>query len=149
MSSTSWLRRPVPDVDDRALRLWHWELRSSGDLTASRMSLRQELLPAGDSAHTHEDDVDLLLLAFEELASNGLRHGRPPVTAAVSATPTGWLIDVSDADATHWPTPAVDRDPAYGGLGLHLVVGLSTTHGWSVRSGRKHVWACVPRASVA
>jgi hypothetical protein len=147
MSSTSWLRRPVPDLDDHVLRVWHWELRSSGDLTASRRSLRDELL--GGSGCTHEDDVDLLLLAFEELASNGLRHGRPPVTATVSATPTGWLIDVSDTDATRCPTPAVDRDPAYGGLGLHLVAGLSTTHGWSVCSGRKHVWACVPRASAA
>jgi two-component sensor histidine kinase len=147
MSTTSWLRRSVPDLDDHVLREWHWELRSSGDLTTARMSLREELL--GDGARTHEDDVDLLLLAFEELASNGLRHGRPPVTATVSATPTGWLIDVSDADATRYPMPAVDRDPAYGGLGLHLVRGLSTTHGWSVRSGRKHVWACVPRASVA
>lgn len=149
MSRTSWLRRPVPDLDDRALRVWHWELRSSRDLTASRMSLRNELLGGRGGARTHEDDVDLLLLAYEELASNGVRHGRPPVTATVSATPTGWLIDVSDADATRSPTPAVDRDPAYGGLGLHLVVGLSSTHGWSVRSGRKHVWACVPRASVA
>jgi two-component sensor histidine kinase len=147
MSTTSWLRRSVPDLDDHVLREWHWELCSSGDLTAARMSLREELI--GESARTHEDDVDLLLLAFEELASNGLRHGRPPVTATVSATPTGWLIDVSDADATRCPMPAVDRDPAYGGLGLHLVRGLSTTHGWSVRSGRKHVWACVPRASVA
>ncbi len=149
MSATSWLRRPVPDVNDRALRVWHWELRTSRDLTGARMSLRQELLSARGNARTDEDDADLLLLAFEELASNGLRHGRPPVTATVSATSTGWLIDVSDADATHRPAPAVDRDPAYGGLGLHLVVGLSTTRGWSVRSGRKHVWACVPRASVA
>ena len=147
MSTTSWLRRPVPDLDDHVLRVWHWELRSSGDLTASRMSLRKEIL--GGSGRTHEDDVDLLLLAFEELASNGLRHGRPPVTVTVSATPAGWLIDVCDADATRCPTPAVDRDPAFGGLGLHLVVGLSSAHGWSVRSGRKHVWACVPRAAAA
>jgi len=148
MSTTSWLRRPVPDVNDRALHVWHWELRSSRELTGARMSLRQELLSARGGARTHEDDADLLLLAFEELASNGLRHGRPPVTATVSATPAGWLIDVSDADAGQLPAPAVDRDPAYGGLGLHLVLGLSTTHGWSVHSGRKHVWACVPRASV-
>jgi anti-sigma regulatory factor (Ser/Thr protein kinase) len=145
MSTTSWLPRPVPDLDDHVLRVWHWELRSSGQLTAARRSLREELLGGG----THEDDVGLLLLAFEELASNGLRHGRPPVSATVSATPTGWLIDVSDADGTRCPTPAVDRDPALGGLGLHLVMGLSSTHGWSVHSGRKHVWACVPRPSVA
>jgi hypothetical protein len=148
MSGTPWVRRPVPDLAGRATRVWHWELRSSSDLTLARMSFRAELLSGPGGARTNRDDLDLLLLAFEELASNGLRHGRPPVTVTVTATPTGWLIDVSDSDATRSPTPAVDRDPAYGGLGLHLVVGLSTTHGWSVTSGRKHVWACVPGAAV-
>ena len=145
MSPTPWLRRPVPDVDERT-RAWHWELRSRRDLTTSRMSLRRELASTRPSA---EDDVETLLLAYEELASNGLRHGRAPVTATVSATSTGWLIDVSDADATRSPAPPVDRDPAQGGLGLHLVVALSSMHGWSVHAGRKHVWACLPRPSVA
>jgi anti-sigma regulatory factor (Ser/Thr protein kinase) len=149
MSPTPWLRRPVPDVDEGTLRVWHWELRSRRDLTTSRISLRQELTSSRRSAGPTEDEVEMLLLAFEELASNGLRHGRAPVTATVSATPTGWLIDVSDADSTRCPAPAVDRDPAQGGLGLHMVVALSSTHGWSVHAGRKHVWACLPRASVA
>jgi anti-sigma regulatory factor (Ser/Thr protein kinase) len=113
------------------------------------MSLRRELAPVRRSGGPTEDDVEMLLLAFEELASNGLRHGRAPVTATVSATSTGWLIDVSDADATLCPAPPVDRDPAQGGLGLHLVMALSSTHGWSVAAGRKHVWACMPRTSVA
>jgi anti-sigma regulatory factor (Ser/Thr protein kinase) len=139
----------VPDVDEGTLRVWHWELRSRRDLTTSRISLRQELTSSRRSAGPTEDEVEMLLLAFEELASNGLRHGRAPVTATVSATPTGWLIDVSDADSTRCPAPAVDRDPAQGGLGLHMVVALSSTHGWSVHAGRKHVWACLPRASVA
>jgi hypothetical protein len=113
------------------------------------MSLRQELTFSRYPVAPDEDDVETLLLAYEELASNGLRHGRAPVTATVSDTSTGWLIDVSDADGTHSPAPAVDRDPAEGGLGLHLIVALSSTHGWSVQGGRKHVWACLPRASVA
>jgi hypothetical protein len=61
----------------------------------------------------------------------------------------GWLIGVSDAAATRSPAPPVDRDPAQGGLGLHLVVALSSTHGRSVRGDRKHVWACLPRQPVA
>jgi anti-sigma regulatory factor (Ser/Thr protein kinase) len=146
MSGTPWRRRPVPNVDEQALRVWNWELRSKRDLTTSRLSLRHELASTWRSA---EDDVERLLLAYEELASNGLRHGRAPVTATVAATPTGWLIDVSDADATRSPAPPIDRDPAEGGLGLHLVVALSSTHGWSVHAGRKHVWACLPRPSVA
>jgi hypothetical protein len=42
------------------------------------------------------------------------------------------------------PVPAVGRDPAQGGLGLHLVARLSVAHGWYVDDGAKHVWACLP-----
>ena len=146
MSRKPWARRAAPDLDARATRVWHWELRTSGDLTASRMALRTELM---DRAGTDEDDVERMLLTFEELASNGLRHGRSPVLVTVTATDTGWLVDVSDTATTICPAPAVDRDPALGGLGLHLVTRLSSKRGWSVRQGRKHVWACVARAAVA
>jgi two-component sensor histidine kinase len=147
--STPWARRKLPDLAGQATRVWSWELRSSRDLTQARMSFRSDLRSGGAHAPIHPDDVDVLLLTFEELASNGLRHGRPPVWVTISAIAAGWLIDVSDADPTRSPTPAIDRDPADGGLGLHLVVDLSTTHGWAVSPGRKHVWACVPRAAVA
>jgi hypothetical protein len=111
MSGTPWVRRPVPDLAGRATRVWHWELRSSSDLTLARMSFRAELLSGPGGARTNRDDLDLLLLAFEELASNGLRHGRPPVTVTVTATPTGWLIDVSDSDATALPLPRSTETP--------------------------------------
>ena len=42
------------------------------------------------------------------------------------------------------PEPSVDRDPALGGMGLHLVARLSVAHGWYVDDGAKHVWACLP-----
>jgi hypothetical protein len=42
------------------------------------------------------------------------------------------------------PTPAVDRDPANGGMGLHLVARLAVAHGWYVDGHCKHVWACLP-----
>lgn len=93
--------------------------------------------PAG----ADEDDVERLLLAFEELASNGLRHGGAPVRAAVTRTADGWLIDVTDAVADRVPTPAVDRDPAHGGLGLYLVARLGAAHGWWRQPDHKHVWA--------
>jgi anti-sigma regulatory factor (Ser/Thr protein kinase) len=89
------------------------------------------------------DDVDVLLLAYEELASNAIRHGRLPVYVTVTAMDDGWLIDVVDGATEYPPVPTVDRDPAHGGLGLHLVARLCTTHGWWTEPDRKHVWACV------
>jgi hypothetical protein len=41
------------------------------------------------------------------------------------------------------PAPAVDRDPALGGLGLYLIARLCADYGWSVTAGSKHVWAYV------
>ena len=66
-----------------------------------------------------------------------------------TATGAGWLLVVSDASTERPPSPAVDRDPATGGLGLYLVARLATAHGWIAASGRKHVWACLRHAAVA
>lgn len=145
MTSALWGERPLPTVLVGLADLGDWELTTAADLSGARALLRDVLrhaLPTGADG----DDVDRLLLAFEELASNGLRHGRAPVRVRVSSTAHGWLIDASDAATDRHPAPAVDRDPAHGGLGLYLVARLSAAHGWIVRSGRKHVWACVQLA---
>ena len=124
-----------------------WEISRPAQLTAARGLLRDGLdgdaLPAG----ADQDDVDRLLLAFEELASNALRHGGSPVTVSVTGTSQGWLIDVTDARPDHPPVPAVDRDPALGGLGLHLIARLAAAHGWNSAGARKHVWACLTLAA--
>jgi hypothetical protein len=64
--------------------------------------------------------------------------------ATVVAGSGGWLLDVSDRAPESLPAPAVGRDPAKGGLGLHLVARLSVAHGWYVDGCYKHVWACLP-----
>ena len=84
------------------------------------------------------------MLAFEELASTALRHGSGDVRALIVAGRGGWLIDMSDEAPERPPVSAVDRDPALGGMGLHLVAQLSTEYGWEGRPGRKHVWARLP-----
>ncbi|SDY61815.1 Anti-sigma regulatory factor (Ser/Thr protein kinase) [Modestobacter sp. DSM 44400] len=149
MGHPPWSRRPPPQPQPDELPPWGWELRRPADLTRSRTALRVEVLGAGVPTGDIGDDVERLLLAYEELASNGLRHGQAPVRATVTATGTGWLIDVSDAAVDTSPTPAVDRDPALGGLGLHLVARLCSAYGWSVEAGRKHVWGYVSLAAVA
>jgi anti-sigma regulatory factor (Ser/Thr protein kinase) len=111
-------------------------------VTAARSKLRDEVAPT-----TPEDDLQRLLLSFEELASNGVRHGGAPVRVRVADTAAGWLIEVTDGAVDRPPTPAVGRDAAEGGLGLYLVARLAAAQGWTVRGPRKHVWALVDRAA--
>jgi anti-sigma regulatory factor (Ser/Thr protein kinase) len=147
MSTEHWQQLAPPDVSDRAEVVWRWEISRPAQLTAARGALRNDLAGDGLPEGADADDVDRLLLAFEELASNGLRHTGQPVTVAVTGTARGWLINVSDARPDHPPVPAVDRDPAFGGLGLHLIARLAASHGWTPIGGRKHVWACLTPAS--
>jgi anti-sigma regulatory factor (Ser/Thr protein kinase) len=128
----------APPTPVAARDAWTWAITRPAELTAARSELRRGL-PAGSSP----DDVDRLLLAFEELASNGLRHSGAPVEVRVHGCDQGWLIDVSDACPEQPPAPAVDRDPALGGLGLHLIARLAAAFGWAVEGSRKHVWAAL------
>ncbi len=91
----------------------------------------------------HAASRDELLLAADELVSNGLRHGGAPVQVHATSTTHGLLLDVIDGEPDRGPEPAVGRDPALGGMGLHLVAYLSSVRGWEVRGDRKHVWACL------
>jgi anti-sigma regulatory factor (Ser/Thr protein kinase) len=119
--------------------VWHAQPGTAAELTGMRRRLRAALahggLPAG------ADDGERLLLAVEELTSNGLRHGRLPVDVTVTATGLGWLLQVSDTATARPPTPAIGRDAALGGMGLHLVARLSRAHGWNLDGDHKTVWA--------
>lgn len=146
MSEPMWGRRCRPDPGPAASSVGSWEPISPSDLTVDRRELATALRhagPVGADADTVQDALERLLLAYEELASNALRHGRAPIQVAVTAFGTSWLLDVSDAADDQPPMPAVDRDPAEGGLGLHLVARICTAHGWCTRQGRKSVWACI------
>ncbi len=141
MASRSWPRRPLPDGHGD---VWRWHLAALAELPAARSALRTLLVDHGVPADSEDGSVEHLVLAFDELASNALRHGESPVVATVIAGSGGWLLDVSDRAPEVMPSPAVDRDPAHGGMGLQLVARLSVAHGWYVDTGTKHVWACLP-----
>jgi signal transduction histidine kinase len=140
MSETSWPPRPVPDRDSAAPTM-SAEPATLPDLSTLRRRLRAEVAGGLAPACADDDDLERLLLTFEELVSNALRHGRPPVQVAVTPTDVGWLLDVSDAASDRPPAPAVGRDPAQGGLGLHMVARLAAAYGWQVEGDRKRVWA--------
>jgi Histidine kinase-like ATPase domain len=142
-----WEQRPPPDVAPGAS--WRGSPHTAAELTALRGQLHTALRDGPLATGADADAVEKVLLAFEELASNGLRHGRPPVHVTVTSTGAGWLLEVSDAADDRPPTPAVGRDAAHGGLGLYLVARLCPAHGWIPRHGRKHVWAHVVPADSA
>jgi anti-sigma regulatory factor (Ser/Thr protein kinase) len=141
MGARAWPLRPLPDGRGE---VWRWQLKEVAELPAARAGLRGRLSGVGFPCDPDDPAAERLVLAFDELASNALRHGASPVSATVIAGSGGWLLDVSDHAPDALPTPAVDRDPAQGGLGLHLVARLSVAHGWYVDNGAKHVWACLP-----
>jgi hypothetical protein len=143
MDTSTWAQRRPPETGPGGVLLGAWEPATPAAATRARRELATALGSGAGPA------VERLLLCHEELTSNALRHGRPPVRVEVTevrATGGGgwWLIDVSDAAPGTAPAPATDRDPALGGLGLHLVAALSSAHGWWTGDGRKHVWARVP-----
>jgi anti-sigma regulatory factor (Ser/Thr protein kinase) len=142
-SSTLWPRCSVLPIRGTG---WQWHITTLRQLSRLRADLRARLREAGcDDAADGDDPVsERILLAVEELASNALRHGADPVQVRVLATAEGWLIDVSDGATEQGPQPAVGRDPALGGMGLHLVAELTAGRGWAVTAGRKHVWASLP-----
>jgi len=149
MSETLWAHRPPPEPVAVLSAVWHGELTTEAELSAQRGELRTAVLDRGEPSGSGLDDVDRLLLVFEELGSNGLRHGHPPVQTTVTATGTGWILDVTDAAADRPPAPALDRDAAEGGMGLYIVARVCAQHGWDVQDGQKHVWGRIDFAPAA
>lgn len=145
MSDGLWTHRSPPVPGPGASVLGHWEPTGLADLTAHRRQLAAALHDGGRPRAADEGAVERLLLAFEELGSNALRHGHPPVRVTVTTVAGAWLLEVRDAAADRPPTPAVDRDAAEGGLGLFLVARICGEHGWTVEAGHKVAWARIDR----
>ena len=125
---------------------WGVTLATPAGITASRGQLHRRLSELS-VASGNDEAIEALLLTYEEPAPNALRHGRLPARVTVTTMPDGWLVDVQDSAIETGPTPAVDRDPALGGLGLYLVARMCAAHGWWLENHEKHVWAYVATTS--
>jgi len=136
-----WTQQPAPPVSGER---WSCDLTSVAQLSQVRHQLRELLPTLGHRPDVTPVAVDQLVLAFDELASNALRHGQPPVRARITTTPTCWLLDVSDTATSRPPAEDTNRDLAAGGMGLYLIAAFATDHGWFLARGRKHVWASIP-----
>ena len=133
-----WPSSAPPD----ARQLLQWQLADVAELPAMRGEVRRALAPT-----IGPDALDQIILALDEMASNALRHGGVgPVEASVRTTDSGYLIEVTDSAAAQPPTPAIDRDPSEGGLGLYLIARMALRHGWYASARAKHVWALLPRS---
>jgi len=137
----AWPSSPPPPAGEG----WHWALGHVSELPRVRAELRRGLASrsAGDLAAEELDEA--VVLAFDEMASNALRHGGGGVRARVQQTPDAWLIEVCDSAPSAPPQPAVGRDPSLGGLGLYLIAEMADDHGWYLTEGQKSVWALLPR----
>ena len=138
----AWPSSPPPAAHDG----WHWRLQEISELPRVRAQLRRDLAARTDPAdEAARDRNEAVVLAFDEMASNALRHGGGNVRARVQMTADAWLVEVCDGAATRPPEPAVDRDPSLGGLGLYLIAEMADDHGWHLSDGEKSVWALLPR----
>jgi anti-sigma regulatory factor (Ser/Thr protein kinase) len=137
----SWPSSPPPPAVDG----WHWELGHVSELPRVRAQLRRGLAEQSSGTQAAEELDEAVVLAFDEMASNALRHGGGGVRARVQRTPEAWLIEVRDSAPNQPPQPAVGRDPSQGGLGLYLIAEMSDDHGWHLTEGQKSVWALLPR----
>jgi anti-sigma regulatory factor (Ser/Thr protein kinase) len=123
-----------------------WQLKDVAELPRLRNDIRRHTEESiRDDDEEGADLRDQLVLAFDEMASNALRHGGGEVRAVLRLTEDSYLIEVSDQAQESPPAPAVGRDPSEGGLGLYLIAEMASMHGWYVREGYKHVWALLPR----
>jgi hypothetical protein len=127
---------------DAALDVREWVLDSFTELRQLRAGLFETLygepLPPGGEL----DDVpEHMSVAATELATNALRHGRPPTRVYLRRTEHTFVLDVADEDPETMPEIPGSRPPGAGGLGLRLVSELAEAAGWYVDGVRKHVWA--------
>jgi two-component sensor histidine kinase len=124
--------------------LWCEQLHSLGQLSQLRARLRSTLTGSATVRHPEREHwSERLVLIADELTSNALRHGAPPVATALSRSADRWMVAVSDASTHVPPAPATGRDPGLGGFGLYLVADLSAAHGFDRVHDEKSVWAVI------
>ncbi|GEK21379.1 ATP-binding protein [Cellulomonas xylanilytica] len=83
---------------------------------------------------------DLVLVA-SELATNGIRHGRPPTIVELLQDGARFLLTVADHDLSSEPRIVGDRPPGQGGFGLQIARRLSRDVGWYRTDTVKVIWA--------
>ncbi|MER7330495.1 MULTISPECIES: ATP-binding protein [unclassified Micromonospora] len=132
----------------QAVELRRWTLSEGTDLRGLRASLHEEL--TGDvlgEGEALEEVPELVALIATELATNALRHGRPPTIVRLLATDDYLILDVADHDLGSLPELADTQSEGAGGRGLQLARALSLDVGWYATATTKNIWASFPRTA--
>ncbi|BBH65856.1 hypothetical protein ACTI_25410 [Actinoplanes sp. OR16] len=79
-----------------------------------------------------------------ELATNALRHGRPPAEVRLLRVASLLVVDACDHDPDAEPQFDTERPLGQGGLGLLLARTFALEVGWYRDGSSKHVWASFP-----
>ena len=118
-----------------------WRLDTVEQLAAFRASLTRTLAELGFPAGPMGDVPSKLVLIASELATNALRHARPPTIVRLLRDGETFLLEVTDHDPDAVPVYAGTRVVGAGGLGLHMARVLSVGVGWYATPTDKTVWA--------
>ncbi|MDW3845620.1 ATP-binding protein [Micromonospora sp. BRA006-A] len=130
----------------QATELEQWVLDSPEDLRGLRASLRDALNRHGLVQGENLDEVPhLVVLVATELASNALRHGRPPTIVTLLTTDDRFLLDVADHDVSSVPELTDISPTDSGGRGLFLAQSVSLDVGWYATEKTKNIWASFSR----
>ncbi|MBD5785445.1 ATP-binding protein [Cellulosimicrobium terreum] len=131
------------EVPTRFVEIDTWELHSMTDLAALRSDLHRTLTGRSMPPDRRLDTLaERLVLVASELATNGLRHGTPPVSVRLLRDGPDIVVDVVDHSPDAAPRIAAQRAPGAGGFGLVLARRAARDVGWFRTSAReKHVWA--------
>lgn len=123
--------------------LEQWELASAEQLGGLRNHLNERLAAEGfaSSDVAKPDAPSKIVLIASELATNALRHGRPPTIVRLHRMGAAFLLEVTDHDEATVPHFAGERAVGDGGLGMHLARAMSLAVGWYGGDGSKTVWA--------
>ncbi|MEE3919450.1 ATP-binding protein [Micromonospora sp. BRA006-A] len=130
----------------QATELEQWVLDSPEDLRGLRASLRDALNRHGLVQGENLDEVPhLVVLVATELASNALRHGRPPTIVTLLTTDDRFLLDVADHDVSSVPELTDISPTDSGGRGLFLAQSVSLDVGWYATEKTKNIRASFSR----
>lgn len=120
-----------------------FDLDTTAQLHDLRAGLQAEINARAHAAPERGLDhvADRLVLVASELATNAIRHGRPPTLVELYQDGARFLLAVTDHDPSSAPVVAGPRAPGNGGFGLQIARRLAVDVGWYRTDDAKVVWA--------